>query len=334
VRVAAQHPHVVRLTQASPPRVAPLGRHLHSADLLVTGTRTLPYGDLVALRRLVGVDAVEGADVGSVLLDGQPTQLMGVNPSTFRGWTPLLTARSDPMWQSIAAGSVAVSFDMGHEARLPLGGVVPLNRRWRMQEVRIGAFATVGIAGIDAIAPRSTAEALGLPHANAFIVSAPRADPLALRDQIQRILGARGRVQLLRAIIVVRNAGEFITNAQIDTVIRAAWTRIGRPYVWGATGPNAFDCSGLVGWAYAQAGISLPLSDAMPGDLLFWTYDPTDPANVDHVALYVGNGLMIVAPHTGEYVQEVPVPTNLLAGIVRVDPAMAAEVGGPRFYVG
>jgi peptidoglycan DL-endopeptidase CwlO len=96
--------------------------------------------------------------------------------------------------------------------------------------------------------------------------------------------------------------------------VAAALSRVGDPYVWGAAGPNAFDCSGLVMWAYAQVGISLPhfsgaqfadttqisMSDLEPGDLVF----PADPGQ--HVAMYIGGGMIVQAPFTGEDVQVVP----------------------------
>ena len=97
------------------------------------------------------------------------------------------------------------------------------------------------------------------------------------------------------------------------TALAAASSREGTPYVWGATGPGAFDCSGLTGWAYGQAGIALPrtsreqwfvghhvgLAELQPGDLLFWATDVTNPATIHHVAIYAGNGWMIAAPHSG-----------------------------------
>ncbi len=96
--------------------------------------------------------------------------------------------------------------------------------------------------------------------------------------------------------------------------LAAAETRVGDPYVWGAAGPDAFDCSGLVMWAYAQVGVSLPhfsgaqyadtihipLSDVEPGDLVF----PADPS--EHVAMYAGAGEIIEAPYTGATVHIVP----------------------------
>lgn len=113
--------------------------------------------------------------------------------------------------------------------------------------------------------------------------------------------------------------------------IAAARTRLGVPYVWGATGPDSFDCSGLTQWSYAHAGIALPrvaadqwfsgphpsLSQLEPGDLLFWAFDPNDPATIHHVAIYIGGGMMIAAPHTGTDVQVEPVYYDGLFGATR-----------------
>lgn len=91
-----------------------------------------------------------------------------------------------------------------------------------------------------------------------------------------------------------------------------ARAQIGKPYVWGATGPDSYDCSGFTQAAWKAAGVSLPrvtydqvnagttvaLSDAQPGDLVFF-YD-----DVSHVGLYIGNGMMIHAPKPGAYVRE------------------------------
>jgi peptidoglycan DL-endopeptidase CwlO len=97
--------------------------------------------------------------------------------------------------------------------------------------------------------------------------------------------------------------------------LQAALSRIGDPYVWGAAGPGDFDCSGLVVWAFAQEGIALPhytgdlwnsgmhvaRNDLEPGDLVFFF------ADISHVGIYIGNGLMVDAPDFGETVQVQPV---------------------------
>jgi len=104
-------------------------------------------------------------------------------------------------------------------------------------------------------------------------------------------------------------------DARVAKVIDYACAQLGRPYQWGADGPGSFDCSGLSMRAWAQAGVSLPhnaaeqatsgkrvsLADAQPGDLLFF-YSP-----IGHDGIYLGSGLMLHAPRTGEDVMIIPV---------------------------
>ena len=92
--------------------------------------------------------------------------------------------------------------------------------------------------------------------------------------------------------------------------VNFALAQVGKPYIWGATGPGSFDCSGLTMRAYEAAGIRLPhfaafqyatshpltLSQLQPGDLLFWATNPRKPATIYHEALYLGGGLMVQAP--------------------------------------
>jgi peptidoglycan DL-endopeptidase CwlO len=108
--------------------------------------------------------------------------------------------------------------------------------------------------------------------------------------------------------------------------LRAAETREGDPYVWGAAGPYEFDCSGLVVWAFAQEGISLPhytgslwnsgmhvsRADLEPGDLLFFFQD------ISHVGFYMGDGMMLDAPSAGQDVMVQPVYWSAFVGAVRI----------------
>ncbi len=106
-----------------------------------------------------------------------------------------------------------------------------------------------------------------------------------------------------------------VNSSVADQAIAFARQQLGKPYVWGATGPDSFDCSGLTQAAYKAAGITLPRttydqvnvgtrvseSDLQPGDLIFFYADDS------HVGLYIGNGEMIHAPHTGTVVKIAPI---------------------------
>ncbi|MDQ1696488.1 MAG: hypothetical protein QOJ03_1841 [Frankiaceae bacterium] len=130
------------------------------------------------------------------------------------------------------------------------------------------------------------------------------------------------------------SAGTTPPNAIAAGAIAAARSRLGDPYVWGATGPNSFDCSGLTQWAYAHVGVALPrvaadqwnagqhvtLTGLEPGDLLFWATDLNSPATIHHVAIYLGGGMMLAAPHTGDVVKIQPVYMSGYIGATRPYP--------------
>ncbi len=122
--------------------------------------------------------------------------------------------------------------------------------------------------------------------------------------------------------------------------ITYARAQLGKPYVWGATGPRAFDCSGLTYAAYRAAGITIPrVSGAQwqhgpripagreqPGDLVFFNSGPgTSTSNPGHVGLVVGGGKMVAAPHTGTVVQVQSYRRSTLLGFTRPTAHRKAE---------
>jgi len=351
--VATQPTQVAKPVQggrsgSSPEPLAPL-TSMRQPHLFVVANRPLSATVVAKVAQISGVRAVERADAAEVILDGKRVQTLGVNPSTFRAYTPKPTARSDRLWRNVSAGEVAVSFVLGNDGGMPLGKTFTTAGR----ELRVGAYATMGMGAIDAVVSRPTARALGIPEDNALVVSAPKADSAKLRRTLLRALPKGTQVAVINPVLrapgktttpnktaTTWSASSFMTAPQVTTALTAAIGKLGRPYVWGAEGPDNFDCSGLVQWAYAQAGIKvprvthqqfvsgpqIPLAQAQPGDLLFWRHDPTNPGYVSHVAIYWGGGKMLHAPRTGDVVKLAPVTTRNFAGVVRISPGVAARV--------
>jgi cell wall-associated NlpC family hydrolase len=322
--------------------VKPLGQ-LHKPNLFVVTRKPLTNELLRKVARLQGVAALELADAASIMLDDKRVQTLAVDPSTFRAYTPKVTAASDALWNNVAAGDVAVSFVLGSDGGLSLHSRV----RGPAGPLRIGAYATTGFGAVDAVVSREVGRTLGLPRDNALIVSAPKANSDKLRRALLKVLPKGTQTAMVNPVLPPAQAkartwaaGSFMSGEQITVALRAAATKLGRPYVWGAEGPDTFDCSGLVQWAFAQAGVRMPrvthqqwlagpqvpLAQIQPGDLIFWRLDPTNPGYISHVAIYWGDGKMVVAPRTGDVVKIAPVSTRNLAGIVRVSPAAAARV--------
>ena len=176
-------------------------------------------------------------------------------------------------------------------------------------------------------ANRDTAAVLAAARTDAGSMPA---NPIAARELLRRRISrlraqqahvararrrARRRRSDLRALQYVMSARRRSVrrgsgrDARARAAVRAALSRLGRPYAWGATGPDRFDCSGLVQWAYAQAGVPLhrttyqqihdgvPVapSQVRPGDLVF--------PHTGHVQMAIGDNLVVEAPQPGATVQ-------------------------------
>jgi len=175
-------------------------------------------------------------------------------------------------------------------------------------------------------------EQAALQGANAQVVT--------LEKQYEAQVAAEKEARDARTLAAARRAAAAVGLVNTGGIsrtalfaIEAAHSQIGKPYMYGAAGPDSWDCSGLTQWAFAQAGVVIPrtaadqyaaaptkvgLGELEPGDLLFWATNTADPTTIHHVAIYVGNGLMLAAPHTGANVQVEPVYLDGYFGAVRV----------------
>jgi cell wall-associated NlpC family hydrolase len=178
-------------------------------------------------------------------------------------------------------------------------------------------------------------------HASALerarLAAIARARAAAARRAAARAAAARARAVAATPVVVGGSSG--VTGNVTGTVSAAteqralsyAEAQIGKPYQWGAAGPDTYDCSGLVMWAYAQVGVTLDhwtgfqwqegahISTAQlrAGDLLFFATDTSNPDTIHHVGMYVGNGQMVEAPYTGANVRISSAWRSDLIGAVR-----------------
>jgi cell wall-associated NlpC family hydrolase len=153
------------------------------------------------------------------------------------------------------------------------------------------------------------------------LIATQREQDAALAAQKKTIQAEMDRLQKLRiqaygtstvgGSLRIGACPQVLPSGKRAIAVKKACSLIGKPYVWGATGPNSFDCSGLTQEAWAAAGVSLThytgaqfneshyvsRSSLLPGDLVFFYSDR------HHVGIYVGNGLMVHAPHSGDYVR-------------------------------
>ncbi|GAA1472686.1 C40 family peptidase [Corynebacterium felinum] len=133
-------------------------------------------------------------------------------------------------------------------------------------------------------------------------------------DQWIPSLAGQGGAANYSALVEAPKVEEVKTQSVGEAVLAAARSKIGAPYVWGAKGPNAFDCSGLTTWAYEQVGKKIPRTsyaqaaqgqrvayqDLQPGDIVVFY------SGASHVGIYAGNGRVVHAVTQGTPLQEAP----------------------------
>jgi peptidoglycan DL-endopeptidase CwlO len=242
----------------------------------------------------------------------------------------LLLAAGDIHELAVAAGVAGGVLDRDVRA-LASVGLATGTVRARVTELAATQAETLALrerlAGQEAAIGRLLADRTAmLATARAEVRAQIRAEQ-ARQEAARRAMVAAASARA-RALGFAALADTPAPNATAAAAVRAALGQIGRPYRWGATGPGSFDCSGLTRFAYIHAGLTLPrtsrqqwsagghveIDGLRPGDLVFWAHDPADPATIHHVGMYVGQGLMVHAPHTG--------------ALVRVDPLRPAGYAG------
>jgi peptidoglycan DL-endopeptidase CwlO len=193
---------------------------------------------------------------------------------------------------------------------------------------------------LTAQAASATADAQNALAQEQAALQGAKAQVVTLEQQFQAQVAAEKAARDAQTLLAAQRAAAavgLVNTAGVSRIalvaIAAAQTQLGKPYMYGAAGPDSWDCSGLTQWAFAQAGVliprtaadqyaaiptKVPLGEIEPGDLLFWATDTSDPTTIHHVAIYVGNGMMLAAPHTGTNVSVEPVYLDGYIGAARV----------------
>ncbi len=168
-------------------------------------------------------------------------------------------------------------------------------------------------------------------------LKATNAAAIAKANAAQSALEARDAAQLH----IGSAAAGTGASPQAIAAVNFALSQVGKPYVWAAAGPDAYDCSGLVLASYRHAGVltlprvaadqyhattPVPLSQLLPGDLLFYSSSPTDWRQIYHVVMYIGGGRVVEAPQPGDNVKVVGVFLTDFFGATRVVGAVPGGV--------
>lgn len=234
--------------------------------------------------------------------------------------------------QVAAVASVAASDRLGAEQRLARAAVTS-SRLQTVVAARADAVRAV-LARTDVLLAQADDQVRALAEQQRVADEAAAASRAAVALQTAQSQAATRGLESGAAPPGQLPIGQA-PSSQAATVIAFARAQLGKPYLWGATGPDSYDCSGLTGAAYAAAGIHLPrvaaqqwfagphvpLAQLQPGDLMFWADNLADPATIHHVAIYLGGGLMLAAPHSGALVQVQPVYLDGYIGATRPDPS-------------
>ena len=195
-------PHAAVASQQPAPVVAPLTRRI-PAHLLVLTTAPLPPAVLRRLMARTGATARLVVASGEVHLGSGRTTGLGVDPSTFRAWTPRGTADSDALWRSVAVGEGSVAHVVARAFGVTLGGSV-IAAAVHPVHLRVGSFATTGLPGIGLVVDATRSRELALRPGTGLLLSVPNRTPELAAVAARAVVGRLGLVtpvQLKRTVV-------------------------------------------------------------------------------------------------------------------------------------
>jgi hypothetical protein len=199
--------------------VAPL-RKLTPPAAVANLNRSATPKQLRKLARIDGIWRVTAVDTGRVNLRGRYLHVVGVNPGRTRSFTPVMTAKSDALWQSIARGELTVGYAASRPLRHGLGQTLLVKgRKHHLATMRVGAFASIGLGAAQGVVSHAAARQLHLHPARRLFISSAHLPVSSIAIDVRRIFGSH---------TVVRDARPHVTQQVISAFAQAT---IPAPYL-------------------------------------------------------------------------------------------------------
>jgi hypothetical protein len=211
-------------------------RRLTAPDVIVGLDRPVRPAALRRLRHHDGIAAVAAVDRGVVRIAGERLHAIGVDPNRVRGFTPALTARSRPLWQSVGRGEATVAYGAAQPLKHDLGQSLAVRGPDRhAATVRIGAFASVGLGAAQVVVDQATSKVLGLGPPREVFVSAPHLSIDTIDALVHAALGGNARTVTVRPQTVDQStmssyAAQTIPTSYLSLYRSAAATCPGLPW--------------------------------------------------------------------------------------------------------
>ncbi|MFD4654996.1 NlpC/P60 family protein [Kitasatospora sp. NPDC058444] len=191
------------------------------------------------------------------------------------------------------------------------------------------------VAQQDAAKAKATADLAAVEQVVSSLTGAQRTE----LEQLEKAKADEAQLAFLASGALGK--GERTPSLQGRAAITFALAQVGKPYLWGGTGPDAYDCSGLTSQAWLHAGKPIPrtsqeqwaqlphvaLNQLRPGDLVVYFQDAS------HIGMYIGGGLIVQAPRPGAFIKISPIGSMPILGAVRPDPSGTADDAGGAWKV-
>jgi hypothetical protein len=173
-------------------------RQIILPDILIVAPKGLTPAQTARLRKIAGVRNMITFDGAQISAGGRTVSVIGVNPATFRSWVPLATASDQAFWSALSTGDFVASQAASKRLGLQAGAKYRLNGATTQVET-FATAAKLGLSGVDLLVNEATSRKLGLVHQVAGLISAPGVSMSTLTSKVQRILGPKGRIEVLRS---------------------------------------------------------------------------------------------------------------------------------------